>query len=152
MRPLQIFVQRARNDFEPVVGPRVPFPFASLLFACLTVAPDARPTATAARLALAALASQAGAWDAAEGSEAGGAGGRDNASGTALSMPAVDPFRQFPGGGETRDLCHGLVIHTDNSMYRYLKIRECGLGGKKKSGKGGGGGKPKSECMRREGE
>ena len=96
MRPFQILVQRARNDFEPVVGPRVPPPLASLLVACLAVSPESRPTATEARIALASLASQARAWDAVERGGAGGTGGSDTARGPPLSsLPPTRSVNSF---------------------------------------------------------
>ena len=61
-KELKIIIQRARTNYEPHVGARVPPPLASLLLACLAVDPQARPDATGARIAAAALAAQACTW------------------------------------------------------------------------------------------
>lgn len=50
------------RSFKPCIAAEVPPPLASLLRALLSVAPQARPTAEVARIALASLSSEALAW------------------------------------------------------------------------------------------
>ena len=63
LQPLRILIQRARVAYEPVLGPRLPPPLATLLRACLAVDPAQRPSAAAARVTTGALASQADSWE-----------------------------------------------------------------------------------------
>ena len=62
LKPLKILIQRARANYEPCIGERVPLPLATLLRACLAVDPCIRPSAAGARVALAELFPAAGSW------------------------------------------------------------------------------------------
>ena len=61
-RALAVLIKRAKNNYEPCLGPRVPLPLSSLLLACLAVDPTRRPAAAGARVAMASLMTQADAW------------------------------------------------------------------------------------------
>lgn len=101
-KELKIIIQRARTNYEPHVGARVPLPLASLLLACLAVDPQARPDATGARIAAAALAAQAGAW--------GGGGGAAAGDGSPhLAGTPTDTSGSVSGGAQPAGRAAGRV-------------------------------------------
>lgn len=108
LRQLKIMIQRARTNYEPSVGARVPPPLASLLLACLAVDPSARPSAAGARVAVASLASQADAWGGAAGGDDGSsqlptlAGTPSDTSGSNSEGAAAAAAPARGGGGARR--------------------------------------------------
>lgn len=57
-----LLIERARANFEPVIGAGVPPALAALLLSCLAVVPSKRPTAEAARKEMAGLAAPSVLW------------------------------------------------------------------------------------------